>query len=296
MFLTYSSRLTEFCILSYILGLRHALDADHIAAIDNATRKLINEGKSSIYTGAFFALGHSTMVFILTLMVSVSAETLSNVIPQLSEVGELLGTFISATILYIIGIANFLIFIDIYKKYINRKINIKDIKTGFMTKLLKGIFNIINKEYHMYIIGLLFGLGFNTATEVALLGLSAFISIQNYSISEVLLLPLSFTAGMVLVDSLDGIFMNRVYAWAFIDPFRKLYYNLTITIISVILALFIGSIEFLQIISQEFNLEGGIWNIVNNINFEGLGYIAVLIFGIGWIASIIYYKIKIDKK
>lgn len=285
----------EYCILAYTLGLRHALDADHIAAIDNATRKLVNEKKLPIFTGAFFALGHSTMVLLLTIIVSLSTKEIINVIPQLADIGSIIGTFISAMILYIIGITNLFIFIDIYRKYISNKVEDNIGTYGFMSRILKALFNVINKESDMYLIGLLFGLGFNTATEVALLGLSAIISLQQYSILEVLLLPLSFTAGMVLVDSLDGIFMATAYSWAFTDARRKAYYNLTITSLSAIIALFIGSIEFLQVVSQEFSLEGSIWSIVNSISFENLGIIVVFLFGIGWGISLLIYKYKFKK-
>jgi len=290
-----SSQVIEYCILAYTLGLRHALDADHIAAIDNATRKLVNEKKLPIFTGTFFALGHSTIVLLLTIIVSLSTREIINVVPQLADIGSIIGTFISATILYIIGITNLFIFIDIYRKYISNKIEDNIGTYGFMSRILKALFNVINKESDMYLIGLLFGLGFNTATEVALLGLSAIISLQQNSILEVLLLPLSFTAGMVLVDSLDGVFMTTAYSWAFIDARRKAYYNLTITSLSAIIALFIGSIEFLQVVSQEFSLNGSIWSIVNSISFENLGIIVVFLFGIGWGISLLIYKYKFKK-
>jgi high-affinity nickel-transport protein len=289
----FTSNLFGLYILAYTLGLRHALDADHLAAIDNVTRKLINEGKRPLTVGLFFSLGHSTIVFLLTIIVSVSTTLISESIPEIEELGSIIGSFISASILYIVGIANLYILLDLYKK---REVkNIENLQIGLMSRIMKSIFNIISNNLQIYTLGLLFGLGFNTATEIALLGLSAISTIQGLPLIEIVFLPISFAVGMITVDTLDGFFMTSAYSWAFTDPLRKLYYNLTITSISVIIALIIGSTEYLQVISSEFNLRGGFWSIINTLNLSDLGYFIVGIFAVCWGISAIIYKLRFNK-
>jgi high-affinity nickel-transport protein len=287
--------------LAYGLGLRHGVDADHIAAIDNTTRKLLQDGKKPLAVGLFFSLGHSTIVIVLSLLVAFSSSFIINNLPFLKQTGSIIGASISSIFLLIIGIINLLIFIDLYKiwrhvikggffheSHIDNHLH----NRGLIAKFLKPLLKSISNSWNMYPVGLLFGLGFDTASEVALLSLSAVNGANNLPAICIILLPLAFTAGMTLVDTLDGILMLGAYGWAYIRPVRKLYYNLNITFISVIVALFIGSIEGLQVIGGQIGNKRGIFWLVNQIEFNYLGYVIIGAFIISWLFSALIYRLK----
>lgn len=289
-------------MLAYGLGLRHAVDADHIAAIDNTTRKLMQEGQQPIGVGFFFSLGHSTVVILLSILLAISASFVKTNLPSFEATGSLIGTSVSSIFLIFIGLINTVAFFDVlklFKKITKEKHYVeKDIHdhmhiTGFLARLFRPLMSTIAKSWHMYPLGFLFGLGFDTASEVALLSISAAAGANKViPIGVILLLPISFTAGMALIDSLDSILMLGAYGWAYVKPLRKLYYNLNITFISVIVALFIGGIEGLQIIFEKLHISGGIADSINNLDFGNLGYIIIGIFIFSWIASIVFYKLK----
>lgn len=287
--------------LAYGLGLRHAVDADHIAAIDNTTRKLIQDGKKPVAVGLFFSLGHSTIVIVLSLLVAFSSSFIINNLPTLRQTGSIIGASISSIFLLIIGVINLLIFLDLYKIWRHvikgghfHESHIDDHlhNRGVIAKSLRPLLKSVSHSWKMYPLGLLFGLGFDTASEVALLSLSAVSGANNLPAICIILLPLAFTAGMSLIDTLDGILMLGAYGWAFIKPVRKLYYNLNITFISVIIALFIGSIEGLQVIGKQIGDKTRIFWLVNQIEFNYLGYFIIGAFIISWLFSAAIYKFK----
>ncbi len=288
-------------VLAYGLGLRHAVDADHIAVIDNTTRKLMQEGKRPVAVGFFFSLGHSTIVILLSILAAVSAAFVKNHLPEVQHVGTVIGTAISSGFLLMIGIINLLVLIDIVKiwksvtsggeydevelyEYLNNR--------GLVARILKPFLRSVTSSWHMYTVGLLFGLGFDTASEVALLSISAATGANGLPFIAILVLPLAFTAGMSLIDTLDGILMLGAYGWAYFKPIRKLYYNMNITFLSVVIALFIGGIEGIQVLSIEFKLNGRFFEIVKNIDFANLGYIIIGTFIASWLFSLMYYKYK----
>lgn len=288
--------------LAYGLGLRHAVDADHIATIDNTTRKLMHDGQKPIGVGFFFSLGHSTIVILLSVLISLSANFVRINLPAFKDTGAVIGTSISGFFLIMIGIINLIILIDIMKTWRNAVKNKGKYKEktlekhlnnrGFTTRLLKPLLKTISHSWNMYIVGFLFGLGFDTASEVGLLSISAATGASGMPIGNVILLPLAFTAGMSLIDTLDGILMLGTYGWAYVKPLRKLYYNMNITFISVVIALFIGSIEAMQVIFFQLKLSGGLYDVINNLNFGNLGYFIIVIFVLSWLFSIGIYKYR----
>jgi high-affinity nickel-transport protein len=290
-------------ILAYTLGLRHAVDADHLAAIDNATRKLIQEGKRPFFAGTFFSLGHSTVVILVSVVLMISTRYILENLPNFESFGNLIGPSISASFLYIISFMNLIILYELFKIYKNwRKMNEKVLeevlmKRGFMNRALRYLFKIVSKDWHMYPIGLLFGLGFDTASQIATYGIAVALTISfaQLPIFYIILFPLLFTCGMTLVDTLDGIFMTTVYGWAFTKPLSKLWYNITMTFISIIIGFIIGSIEYLGIISSELGFSGGFWDFINSLDFEVIGYIIIGTFGVTWLSSWILYNFKIKK-
>lgn len=288
-------------ILAYGLGLRHAVDADHIAAIDNTTRKLLQEKQKPVAVGFFFSLGHSTVVIILSLLVAFSASFVSTNLPAFKETGSLIGTSISSIFLLVVGIINLFVLIDIIKvwkkvvtgqKYIEETPNEHLTNRGFLARLLKPVLNTVKSSWHMYPVGFLFGLGFDTASEIGLLSISAATGASGLPFLEILILPLAFTAGMVLIDTLDGILMLGAYGWAYVKPIRKLYYNINITFLSVFIALFIGSIEGLQVIAEKLQLKSPFFTFIRELDFGNLGYIIIGVFLASWIISLLVYRIK----
>jgi nickel/cobalt transporter (NiCoT) family protein len=289
-------------LLAYGFGLRHAVDADHIAAIDNVTRKLMQEGKRPIAVGFFFALGHSTVVIAAAVIVALTASSLESSYPGLMEAGGVIGTAVSALFLFVIAAINIVVMVGVFRlfrrvrgggSYGDDELEIFLAQRGLMGRLFRRVFRLIARSWHMYPLGFLFGLGFETATEIALLGISASAAARGLSVWSVLVFPALFTAGMSLVDTTDGVVMLGAYGWAFVNPIRKLYYNLTITGVSVVVAVVVGGIEALGLVADKFGLEGGVWDAVNfaNNNFGTLGYAIIAIFVASWLVSFVVYRV-----
>jgi nickel/cobalt transporter (NiCoT) family protein len=290
-------------LLAYGLGLRHAIDADHIAAIDNVTRKLMQEGERPIASGFFFSLGHSTVVVLASLAIAATATALQTNLPRFRDVGGIIGTSISA--LFLLGIAamNLVILGSVYRAFHRVKnggaLAADDLDVllsggGLLARVFRPLFGIVRKSWHMYPLGLLFGLGFDTATEIALLGISAAEAAKGLPMWSIMVFPALFTVGMSLVDTADSVLMVGAYGWAFTKPVRKLYYNLTITFVSVVVALLVGGIEALGLIVRRTGLRGGFWDAVTrlNENFGALGYLIVAVFVIAWGISALVYRVK----
>ena len=285
--------------LAYGLGLRHAVDADHIAAIDNTTRKFIQDGRKLYTIGFSFSLGHATIVIFLSLLTSFASNFIKHALPFFSSIGFFIGTTVSSLFLVLIGIINLIAFFEIlhaFKQAVRKKKMLHSHKVpsmmGPLTKLFRPLMNTVNLSWHMYFIGFLFGLGFDTASEIALLSISAVNAMSGFSLAIVLLLPLAFTAGMTVVDTFDGILMVGAYGWAFINPARKLYYNLTITFLSVVIAFFIGGIQVIHVFSTQFNVHNSFFAFFDSIDLGNMGYIIVSAFLLFWIISICFYKMK----
>ena len=290
-------------VLAYSFGLRHAVDADHIAAIDNVTRKLMQEDKKPIAVGFFFSLGHSTIVASLTIAIALTAGNIQQNMPQFKEVGGLIGTSVSALFLLFIAALNMVILWDVFKTfqsvkkggyYNENSLNELLDQRGLLGRFFRPLFKLIDQSWKMYPLGVLFGLGFDTATEVGLLGLSANQASAGLPIWSILIFPALFTAGMCLIDTTDGILMLGAYSWAYVKPIRKLYYNLTITLVSVLVALLVGGIEALGIIGGKLGLQGGFWDFIGEVseNFGAVGYCIVGIFLVSWAAATIVYRLK----
>ncbi|GFZ29769.1 HoxN/HupN/NixA family nickel/cobalt transporter [Clostridium zeae] len=285
-------------LLVYTLGLRHAFDVDHIAAIDNTVRKLIEQKKDSTGVGFFFSMGHSSVVFIMALITTFSMGWASKNIPQIKEVGSIIGTSVSGAFLVLIGVLNLFIWFDIYKffkdtrkgKYEEESLEKLLLDRGLIAKLGKPFYKFISKSWHVYPLGFLFGLGFDTASEVALLAISANAATKSIPITMLIALPIVFAAGMSLMDTADGIFMTSAYNWAFSTPLRKIYYNLSVTGISVIAALFIGVVELTQILAPKLGLNSGVWMWIQNLDMANIGYLLVVLFVIMWALSYIIWK------
>lgn len=288
-------------LLAFTLGLRHGVDADHIAAVDNVTRKLMQDGKRPVGVGLFFSLGHSTVVFTITFILALTATLITKSMPGLADIGGLVGTTVSALFLYVIGFINLLVLVDIYRMfrrvtqggtYNEETLEQFLAQRGFMNRFFGPLVRAINTSWKMYPLGFLFGLGFDTATQVGLLGVSASTSGKGMPLFLVMLLPLLFAAGMSLVDTTDSIMMLGAYGWAFVRPVRKLYYNMNITFVSVLVAVVVGTVEFMSILANRLNLTGWLWDWVAELNFENIGYLIVGIFLASWIGSTLIYKVK----
>jgi high-affinity nickel-transport protein len=285
--------------LAYSFGLRHAVDADHIAAIDNVTRKLMQEGKRPVAVGFMFSLGHSTIVLIGSALLAATALSLQNRVEHLRQLGSVVGTLVSALFLFGIAIANIFVLRSTYLAFqrVRHGNHDEDFDLllngpGFLSRFLRPIFALIRKSVHMYPLGILFGLGFDTATEIGLLGISATEASKGLPFGSVLVFPVLFAAGMSLIDTTDNVLMLGAYGWAFIKPIRKLYYNMTITLVSVAVALFVGGIEALGLVAGQFHFAGLFWTMITrfNENFGFLGFAIIGVFVASWIVSILVYK------
>lgn len=292
-------------LLAYTLGLRHAFDADHIAAIDNTVRKLIQQQRNPVGVGFYFSIGHSTVVFFMAVFLGISIKWAKDALPHFQEIGGIIGTLVSGTFLILIGILNLMILISLitlFLKFRKDKINdekLNDLldKRGFVSRMVVPYFKFISHSWHVLPLGFLFGLGFDTASEISLLALSSGASQQAISFVGILSLPILFAAGMSLLDTLDGILMTSAYNWAFFNPIRKIYYNITITAISVIAALLIGTVELLQILVDKLQLKGSFWEFIENIQFDNIGYILVILFIISWLISTLIWKFgKVEQR
>jgi nickel/cobalt transporter (NiCoT) family protein len=287
--------------LAYSFGLRHAVDADHIAAIDNVTRKLMAQGQRPACVGFFFSLGHSTVVFALSAAVAVMAVAVKGRFAALEGLGDIVGTLISAVFLLVIAVINIIILTSIIATfrrvkaggvYSDEDLDILLAQRGFFGRMFRALFHLVGQSWHMYPIGLLFGLGFDTATEVGLLGISAAEASHGLPVWSIMLFPALFTAGMALIDTTDSILMLGAYGWAFAKPMRKLFYNITITTVSVLVALVIGGLEGLGLVQGQYNLAGWFWGAIAALNghFGMLGYVIIGIFAASWAVSVTVYK------
>jgi nickel/cobalt transporter (NiCoT) family protein len=289
--------------LAYSFGLRHALDADHIAAIDNVTRKLMQQGKRPAGVGFYFSLGHSTVVFALSAAVAAGAVVVKARFGALASFGAIAGTLVSAFFLLVIAIINALVLLAIVRtfrrvraggRYEEEDLDLLLGRRGFFGRVFRRLFRLIGHSWQMYPVGLLFGLGFDTATEVGLLGVSAAEASKGLPIWSIMVFPGLFAAGMALVDTTDSVLMLGAYGWAFAKPIRKLYYNITITSVSVLLAVIVGGLETLGLIQGELDLAGPFWAAIAvlNDNFGLLGYVIIGIFAASWVVSALVYRVR----
>jgi high-affinity nickel-transport protein len=289
--------------LAYSFGLRHAVDAEHIAAIDNVTRKLMQEGKRPVSVGLMFSFGHSTIVVLGSLALAFAALKLQQHVDQFRSIGGIVGTLVSTFFLLAIGLANLVILRSVFltfqsvcrgEPYVDEDLDLLLSNRGFLAKIFRPLFAVITRSWHMYPLGLLFGLGFDTATEIGLLGISAAEASRGLPIASILVFPVLFAAGMSLIDTTDNILMLGAYGWAYVKPIRKLYYNMTITSVSVLVALVVGGIEALGLFGSQLHLQGRFWSTVGSLNenFGLLGYCIIALFILSWVVSIAIYKVR----
>lgn len=289
--------------LAYSFGLRHAVDADHIAAIDNVTRKLIQENKSTATVGLFFSLGHSSVVIGATLLIALATTAFHTQLESFHSVGGIIGTSVSAAFLLLVAVINLVILRSVWQtlrrvrrgeRVGEQELNSMLCGGGIIARLVRPLFRLISRSWQMYPLGLLFGLGFDTATEIGLLGISATQASQNLPIWSIMVFPALFTAGMALVDTADSVMMTGAYRWAMIKPMRKLYYNLTITSVSVLVALLVGGVEVLSLLNEHLSLQGRIWQFVDAMSedFGLIGYLIIGLLAITWIVSLALYRLK----
>ena len=285
----------------YGLGLRHAVDADHIAAIDNVTRKLMEDHKRPVAVGFFFALGHSAVVLIVTIVVACTAQMLKR-FQSFREIGTTVSTSVSALFLFAIAVMNIVVFLSVYRSYRRLRAgsagsaasyDTSPLGGGLLSRLCRPLFALVTQSWHMLPLGFLFGLGFDTATEVAVFGVSIAQVSQGLSLWSVVLFPILFAAGMSLIDTTDGVMMLGAYEWAFVKPLRKLYYNMTITLLSVAIAVIIGTVEALGLISHRFGLSGGTWKTIAvlNANFNNFGFFVIGLMLFAWGLSYLLYRV-----
>lgn len=290
-------------LLAYTFGLRHAVDADHISAIDNVTRKLVQENKRPVSVGFFFSLGHSTVVILMCAAIAAGSSQVRQFMPALHSAGSLIGTSISAAFLFAIAAVNAVVLAGIFdafrkvrrgEPYSDADLNAMLEQRGLAGRFFRPLLASTSKSWQMYPVGFLFGLGFDTATEIALLGIAAIEAGKGLPLWTIMLFPALFTAGMSLVDTADGILMLGAYGWAFVKPVRKLYYNLNITLVSVLVAVVVGALETLSVLSSRFNLQGPFWQGVATLagNFGVLGFTILGIFVTSWVVSTAIYKLK----
>jgi high-affinity nickel-transport protein len=291
-------------LLAYTFGLRHAVDADHISAIDNVTRKLMQSGKKPVSVGFFFSLGHSTIVIALSAAIAFAAAVVHASLPGLESIGGVIGTSISALFLYAIAAINIVVLVQVYRAF--RRVRHgeayadvagDDAATnggGLWCRLFAPFMKMIGSSWHMYPLGVLFGLGFDTATEVGILGIAALEAGKGLPVYTIMVFPLLFTVGMCLLDTTDGVLMLGAYGWAFVKPVRKLYYNLTITLVSVLVAVLVGTIEALSIIGPQLGYKGEPWDAVAKMsdNFGLIGVAIIGIFVLSWVISTAVYRLR----
>ncbi|MBP2236541.1 high-affinity nickel-transport protein [Sinorhizobium kostiense] len=295
--------LLGIAFVAYMLGIRHAFDADHIAAIDNVVRKLTQEGKQPFSVGLFFSLGHSSVVVLASLAIAATATAMQGELDAFGTVGGIIGTSVSALFLLALGLVNLIILKNIWaafsrarrgERIVDEDLDALLTGRGLLARFFRRTFRIVSRSWHMYPVGFLFGLGFDTATEIGLLGISAAQASQGAAFWTILIFPALFTAGMSLMDTADSTLMSGAYGWALINPVRKLWYNLTITAASVIVAFFIGGLEGLALISEKLNLQGKAWQAIATFNdsLGNLGFAVVCIFIASWIISTVIYRAK----
>ena len=286
-------------LAAYMFGLRHAFDADHIAAVDDTVRYLLQKGKKPLGVGFFFSLGHSTIVLLLAVAIAFAAVAVKQHLPEMKDLGSLIGASVSGLFLWIIGILNLLVLLDILKVWQQAKKGTHShahleqllMQRGLINRLFGGrLQKLMNHSWQMYPLGLLFGLGFDTASEVGLLAMTAGASAGDLPIGAVLSLPILFAAGMSVMDTTDGVLMSKAYNWAFLNPLRKIFYNIATTSLSIAVALIIGSIELLQVFAHLLDLHGDFFDGVRELDFGLLGYGIVGLFLFGWALSVALWK------
>jgi high-affinity nickel-transport protein len=285
-------------LTAYMLGMRHAFDADHIAAIDNTTRKLMSDGKRPLSVGFFFSLGHSTVVFLLTLLLSLGVRSIAGPVRKdnssLHHYTGLIGTSVSGAFLYLIAALNVIVLIGIVRVFLEMRRGEYDDdelerqlqQRGLLMRFFGPLARSIDSSWKMYPLGVLFGLGFDTVTEIAFLVLAGTSVAAGLPFWALLSLPIVFAAGMCLLDTIDGSFMNFAYGWAFSKPVRKVYYNITITGLSVTVAVFIGTLELCQVVAGQLHLTGGFWNYANAFDINKAGFVIVGVFVVVWAAAL----------
>jgi len=296
-------------ITAYTLGMRHAFDADHIAAIDNTTRKLINEDQRPLSVGFFFALGHSTIVFVLALLLAIGIRGLSGAVESdsstLKDFTSVIGPSVAGVFLLVIGILNLIVLVGIVKvflrmrhgEYNEAQLEEQLDSRGFMNRFYGRATRAVKRPWHMYPVGLLFGLGFDTATEIALLATAGTAAAGDLPLYAILSLPILFAAGMTLLDTIDGAFMNFAYSWAFFKPVRKVFYNITITSLSVIVALIIGPISLIGVLSEKFTITDGPVGFIASLDLEYVGYVIVGLFVVTWTIALVVWRFgRIEEK
>ena len=295
-------------VTAYLLGVRHAFDADHIAVIDNTTRKLVGDGTRSLSAGFWFSLGHSSVVFGLAFLLAIGVRAVVGPVqdegsPLLQTLG-LVGSLVAGTFLILIGLSNLFAAVGIAKVY--RRMRAGDFdeaelehhlqQRGFLARLFARVMRRVSKPWHLYPVGLLMGLGFDTATQVALLVLAAGTAAFTLPWYAILVLPVLFAAGMSLFDALDGILMSRAYGWAFLQPVRKIYYNLTVTVLSVVVALVIGVIVLAGLLVDRLGIESGPLAVIGSANLEFVGFLIVGLFVAAWLIAVAFWRFRQDEK
>ena len=288
-----------FAGLAYTFGLRHAFDADHIAAIDNTTRKLMDGPHRPFGVGFFFSLGHSTVVFVMTLAIALATRSVAAELPWLRATGAYVGTTVSGVFLYAIGVINLVILVDIVRVFVRAQRGDDDatgleerlLHGGWLTRWFGGVFRMVRRPHQMYWVGLLFGLGFDTASEIGLLTTAGVASSQVLPLWAVLLLPVIFAAGMSLIDSADGVLMCGAYGWAFANPLRKIFYNITITGLSAVVALFVGTIELASILASGAGDQAGVWGALLRADSQQMGLVIVALFAGWWAISLTVWRL-----
>jgi nickel/cobalt transporter (NiCoT) family protein len=287
--------------LAYVLGLRHAVDADHIAAIDNVVRKLMHEGKQPVSVGLFFSLGHSLVVIIVVAVIAATAFALQERFEDFKSIGGIIGTGVSAFFLLAVALINLIILREVWRSFrrarrgepvLDHELDRLLSGRGFLARIFRPLFRMVSHSWQMFPIGFLFGLGFDTATEVTLFAVAASQVSGGLSFATVMIFPALFTAGMTLIDTTDSVLMVGAYGWAFLNPIRKIWYNLTITAISVLVALLIGGVEALGLIADQLGLTGGFWDLIDRLN-DGLadfGYLIIAVFVVSWAISYLIYR------
>ena len=301
-YLHYAARFPQLVglgFVAYMFGLRHAFDADHIAAVDDTVRFMLQKGKRPLSVGFFFSLGHSTVVLALSVGIALAATAVKLHLPQLKDAGAIIGASVSGTFLWIIGLLNLFVLLDILKIWSSAKKGTHSHahldgllqKRGLLNRLFGGrLTKLMNHSWQMYPLGLLFGLGFDTASEVGLLAMTAGASAGDLPAPAVLCLPVLFAAGMTLMDTTDGVLMAKAYDWAFLNPLRKIFYNITTTGLSVAVALLVGTVELLQVMILKFELHGRFFDAVAGLDFGALGYAIVGMFLLAWGCSVAWWK------
>ncbi len=288
-------------VLAYVLGLRHAVDADHIAAIDNVVRKLMQEGKRPVAVGLFFSLGHSLVVALAVAAIATAAFALRRHFHEFKLIGSIIGTGASAFFLLAIAAINLVVLRGVWRSFLRARrgepvaeheLDILLSGRGFLARIFRPLFRMVTRSWQMFPIGFLFGLGFDTATEISLFTVAASQASDGLTLGTVMIFPALFAAGMTLLDTTDSVLMVGAYGWAFLNPIRKIWYNLTITAISVVVAVLIGGIEALGLIAGKLGLEGAFWQMIGDLNggIANFGYLVVGVFLASWALSYLLYR------